>query len=105
MSVDLGKVSGVARAASAANVPFRIGPGEARGAGPGVSSGDGKGHIFVKGEYVRGKVMRTIPGPRVVAALVAKALTRTGTAVATEPVALTEPPARTEHRQEAEAPS
>ncbi|RKN12716.1 hypothetical protein D7319_01875 [Streptomyces radicis] len=76
------------------------GPGEARETHPGVSSGDGQGHIFVKGD-----MMRTVPESRVVEALVEEALALTGTAAATEPVAPTEPPAPTEHRQEAEAPS
>ncbi len=48
------------------------GPGEAREADLGVSSGNGKGQIFVKGE-----VVRTVPESRIVDALVEEALTLT----------------------------
>jgi len=47
------------------------GPGEAREADLGVSSGNGKGQIFV-----RGKVVRTVPESQIVEALVEEALKR-----------------------------
>jgi (E)-4-hydroxy-3-methylbut-2-enyl-diphosphate synthase len=47
------------------------GPGEAREADLGVSSGNGKGQIFVRGE-----VVRTVPESRIVEALVEEALKR-----------------------------
>ncbi|AUG75645.1 4-hydroxy-3-methylbut-2-en-1-yl diphosphate synthase [Kitasatospora sp. MMS16-BH015] len=58
-------------------VPLRVavmgcvvnGPGESREADLGVSSGNGKGQIFVKGE-----VVRTVPEHRIVEALVEEAL-------------------------------
>ncbi|MFI6214953.1 flavodoxin-dependent (E)-4-hydroxy-3-methylbut-2-enyl-diphosphate synthase [Nocardia brasiliensis] len=48
------------------------GPGEAREADLGVSSGNGKGQIFV-----RGKVIRTVPESQIVETLVAEAVTLT----------------------------
>jgi (E)-4-hydroxy-3-methylbut-2-enyl-diphosphate synthase len=45
------------------------GPGEAREADIGVSSGNGKGQIFVRGE-----VVRTVPEAQIVEALVEEAL-------------------------------
>jgi (E)-4-hydroxy-3-methylbut-2-enyl-diphosphate synthase len=47
------------------------GPGEAREADLGVSSGNGKGQIFVRGE-----VVRTVPDSQIVEALVAEAMGR-----------------------------
>jgi (E)-4-hydroxy-3-methylbut-2-enyl-diphosphate synthase len=47
------------------------GPGEAREAGLGVSSGDGKGQIFV-----RGKVVKTVPESQLVEPPLAEALRR-----------------------------
>jgi (E)-4-hydroxy-3-methylbut-2-enyl-diphosphate synthase len=47
------------------------GPGEAREADLGVSSGNGKGQIFVRGE-----VVRTVPEHRIVEALLEEALQR-----------------------------
>jgi (E)-4-hydroxy-3-methylbut-2-enyl-diphosphate synthase len=60
-------------------VPLRVavmgcvvnGPGEAREADLGVSSGNGKGQIFVRGE-----VVRTVPENRIVEALLEEALQR-----------------------------
>ncbi|GGY09846.1 4-hydroxy-3-methylbut-2-en-1-yl diphosphate synthase (flavodoxin) 2 [Streptomyces minutiscleroticus] len=51
------------------------GPGEAREADLGVSSGNGKGQIFV-----RGKVVRTVPEAQIVDALIDEALRLTETA-------------------------
>jgi (E)-4-hydroxy-3-methylbut-2-enyl-diphosphate synthase len=58
-------------------VPLRVavmgcvvnGPGEAREADLGVSSGNGKGQIFVKGEIVR-----TVPESQIVEALLEEAM-------------------------------
>lgn len=50
------------------------GPGESREADLGVSCGNGKGQIFV-----RGQVVRTIPESRIVDALLDEALRLTGT--------------------------
>jgi (E)-4-hydroxy-3-methylbut-2-enyl-diphosphate synthase len=47
------------------------GPGEAREADLGVSSGNGKGQIFVRGE-----VVATVPESRIVATLLDEALKR-----------------------------
>ncbi|MGA9693661.1 MAG: flavodoxin-dependent (E)-4-hydroxy-3-methylbut-2-enyl-diphosphate synthase, partial [Pseudonocardiaceae bacterium] len=60
-------------------VPLRIavmgcvvnGPGEAREADLGVSSGNGKGQIFVRGE-----VIRTVPEDQIVATLLDEARQR-----------------------------
>jgi (E)-4-hydroxy-3-methylbut-2-enyl-diphosphate synthase len=60
-------------------VPLRVavmgcvvnGPGEAREADLGVSSGNGKGQIFVRGE-----VVKTVPESQIVETLLAEALTR-----------------------------
>jgi (E)-4-hydroxy-3-methylbut-2-enyl-diphosphate synthase len=60
-------------------VPLRVavmgcvvnGPGEAREADLGVSSGNGKGQIFV-----RGKVVRTVPESQIVEALLDEAMSR-----------------------------
>jgi (E)-4-hydroxy-3-methylbut-2-enyl-diphosphate synthase len=60
-------------------VPLRVavmgcvvnGPGEAREADLGVSSGNGKGQIFVRGE-----VVRTVPESKIVEALIEEAMTR-----------------------------
>ena len=60
-------------------VPLRVavmgcvvnGPGEAREADLGVSSGNGKGQIFVRGE-----VVRTVPENQIVEALLEEALGR-----------------------------
>jgi (E)-4-hydroxy-3-methylbut-2-enyl-diphosphate synthase len=49
------------------------GPGEAREADLGVSSGNGKGQIFV-----RGQIVATVPESRIVDALIEQALTLTG---------------------------
>ncbi|GAB3877914.1 hypothetical protein GCM10029964_027780 [Kibdelosporangium lantanae] len=47
------------------------GPGEAREADLGVSSGNGKGQIFVRGE-----VVRTVPESQIVEALIEEAMNR-----------------------------
>jgi (E)-4-hydroxy-3-methylbut-2-enyl-diphosphate synthase len=60
-------------------VPLRVavmgcvvnGPGEAREADLGVSSGNGKGQIFVRGE-----VVRTVPESKIVETLIEEAMTR-----------------------------
>src|SRR5512135_126675 len=59
------------------DVPLRVavmgcvvnGPGEAREADLGVASGNGKGHIFVKGE-----VIKTVPESRIVETLIEEAM-------------------------------
>jgi (E)-4-hydroxy-3-methylbut-2-enyl-diphosphate synthase len=59
------------------NLPLRVavmgcvvnGPGESREADLGVSAGNGKGQI-----YVKGRVVRTVPEPEIVAALLDEAL-------------------------------
>ena len=73
-------VIGVAQEAQAAlaerNLPLQVavmgcvvnGPGEARGADLGIAAGRGKGHLFV-----RGTVVRVVPEPEMVAALVEEA--------------------------------
>jgi (E)-4-hydroxy-3-methylbut-2-enyl-diphosphate synthase len=45
------------------------GPGEAREADLGVASGNGKGQIFVRGE-----VIKTVPGAQIVETLIEEAL-------------------------------
>jgi (E)-4-hydroxy-3-methylbut-2-enyl-diphosphate synthase len=60
-------------------VPLRVavmgcvvnGPGEAREADLGVSSGNGKGQIFVRGE-----VVRTVPESKIVETLIEEAMSR-----------------------------
>ncbi|AKN74952.1 4-hydroxy-3-methylbut-2-en-1-yl diphosphate synthase [Streptomyces sp. PBH53] len=59
------------------DVPLRVavmgcvvnGPGEAREAGLGVASGNGKGQIFVKGE-----VVKTVPESKIMETLIEEAM-------------------------------
>jgi (E)-4-hydroxy-3-methylbut-2-enyl-diphosphate synthase len=75
--VDVIRVASEAQAAlEARNIPLQVavmgcvvnGPGEAREADLGIAAGRGKGHLFV-----RGKVVRVVPEPEMVDALVREA--------------------------------
>jgi (E)-4-hydroxy-3-methylbut-2-enyl-diphosphate synthase len=75
--VDVIRVAREAEAALAGrNLPIQVavmgcvvnGPGEARGADLGIAAGNGKGHLFVKGQMVR-----VVPEADMVAALVEEA--------------------------------
>ncbi|MFI6046701.1 flavodoxin-dependent (E)-4-hydroxy-3-methylbut-2-enyl-diphosphate synthase [Nocardia sp. NPDC051321] len=82
LQVDIHRLAGQVEAAfEGFPYPLRVavmgcvvnGPGEAREADLGVSSGNGKGQIFV-----RGKVIRTVPEHLIVETLVAEAVALTG---------------------------
>ncbi|MFD6161442.1 flavodoxin-dependent (E)-4-hydroxy-3-methylbut-2-enyl-diphosphate synthase [Nocardia sp. NPDC060256] len=82
LQVDIHRLAGQVEAAfEGFPHPLRVavmgcvvnGPGEAREADLGVSSGNGKGQIFV-----RGKVIRTVPEHLIVETLVAEAVALTG---------------------------
>lgn len=82
LQVDIHRLAGQVEAAfEGFPHPLRVavmgcvvnGPGEAREADLGVSSGNGKGQIFV-----RGKVIRTVPEHLIVETLVAEAIALTG---------------------------